>query len=242
MRVTAGMRDLRNFYVRANTCVACHQNVDTDILAAGHPQLRFELDGQSVAEPKHWRDPAGSNAKAWLVGQAVALREVSWALANLENPGEESIAKWNALVWLLAKVGERDARLSGIDPPRPPFTHAVFINMQQRADSFARSADQTALGDDFAKLALLSLTNAGTEFQQTTEPRELLFCRAERLVPALYRLAVATGVDSDASPRPEGRSLFETVQAYGSFDSGQFAKAVAAYRDAIGTSSTGVPQ
>src|SRR4029077_109861 len=26
MRVTAGMRDLRSLYVRANTCVACHQN------------------------------------------------------------------------------------------------------------------------------------------------------------------------------------------------------------------------
>ena len=56
MRVTAGMRDLRSFYVRANTCVACHQNLDSDILKAGHPELTFELDGQSVAEPKHWRD------------------------------------------------------------------------------------------------------------------------------------------------------------------------------------------
>src|SRR6266481_4449340 len=40
MRITAGMRDLRNLYVRANSCVACHQNLDTDILAAGHPELR----------------------------------------------------------------------------------------------------------------------------------------------------------------------------------------------------------
>src|SRR6202035_1430341 len=55
MRVTAGMRDLKSFYVRANTCVACHQNLDSDILKAGHPELMFELDRQSVAEPKHWR-------------------------------------------------------------------------------------------------------------------------------------------------------------------------------------------
>ncbi|CAN5174755.1 hypothetical protein BH20VER2_BH20VER2_00030 [soil metagenome] len=58
-RVGAGMRDLKSFYVRANTCVACHQNVDSDIIAAGHPELLFELDGQSTAQPKHWRDPEG---------------------------------------------------------------------------------------------------------------------------------------------------------------------------------------
>ncbi len=74
MRVTAGMRDLRSFYVRANTCVACHQTLDSDIIKAGHPELTFELDGQSVPEPKHWRDDDPSSAlRAWLVGQAVAL-------------------------------------------------------------------------------------------------------------------------------------------------------------------------
>ena len=67
--------------MRANTCVACHQNVDSDILAAGHPELVFELDGQSVAQPKHWTDPPDTGARAWLVGQAVALRETSWRLS-----------------------------------------------------------------------------------------------------------------------------------------------------------------
>lgn len=41
------MRDLRNLYARANACVACHQNVDPEILKAGHPELVFELDRQS---------------------------------------------------------------------------------------------------------------------------------------------------------------------------------------------------
>ena len=86
-RTAAGMRDLQNLYVRANTCVACHQNVDADILKAGHPELIFELDGQSVAEPKHWRETTNWNgAQAWLVGQAVALREMSWQLsANTQS-------------------------------------------------------------------------------------------------------------------------------------------------------------
>ena len=60
-RTAAGMRDLQNLYVRANICVACHQNVDADILKAGHPELIFELDGKSVAEPKHWSAEKNGN-------------------------------------------------------------------------------------------------------------------------------------------------------------------------------------
>ncbi|MBA3963780.1 MAG: hypothetical protein H0X40_18025, partial [Chthoniobacterales bacterium] len=103
-RVAAGMRDLRSFYVRANSCVSCHQHLDPDLLAAGHPELIFELDGQSVAEPKHWRDDPLSGPRAWLVGQAVALREVSWALSKMETPNLGEVARWDGLVWLLAKA------------------------------------------------------------------------------------------------------------------------------------------
>src|SRR6266536_3787736 len=52
MRVSAGMHDLRNLYVRANAFVACHQNVESDLLKGGHPALVFELDSQSVNELK----------------------------------------------------------------------------------------------------------------------------------------------------------------------------------------------
>src|SRR6266700_3635216 len=102
--VTARMRDLKSFYVRANTCVACHQNLDSDIVKAGHPELTFELDGQSVAEPKHWRDDdPSSGVRAWLVGQSVALREMSWELSKNETPTAET-AKWKGLEWLLAEA------------------------------------------------------------------------------------------------------------------------------------------
>jgi cytochrome c peroxidase len=53
-RTASGMRDLQNLYVRANTCVACHQSFPNRCSRPGIPELIFELDGQSVAEPKHW--------------------------------------------------------------------------------------------------------------------------------------------------------------------------------------------
>src|SRR5580658_4472755 len=56
-RVAAGMRDLNDLYSRANTCVACHQNVDPALVNIGHhPALIFELDGQTQDEPRHWSE------------------------------------------------------------------------------------------------------------------------------------------------------------------------------------------
>ncbi|HXN36338.1 MAG TPA: multiheme c-type cytochrome, partial [Opitutaceae bacterium] len=106
-RVAAGMRDLDDLYTRANTCVACHQGIDPALVNVGrHPALIFELDGQTQDEPKHWRERAGGlGAQAWFVGQAVALREVSWALLNARADAARSVPEWRGLGWLLSRTG-----------------------------------------------------------------------------------------------------------------------------------------
>ena len=105
MRVSAGMRDLRSFYVRANTCVACHQNIDSDMIKAGHPELTFRTRRTIDCRTETLaRRRSASGPRAWLVGQAVALREMSWMLANHDTPDAEAIARWNGLSWLLTKV------------------------------------------------------------------------------------------------------------------------------------------
>ncbi len=109
------MRDLKSLYVRANTCVACHQNLDSDIAAAGHPALVFELDSQSIAEPKHWRDPEDIGVRAWLTGQAVALRELSWHLstnANSKRRRADAVARAGVV---LGKVTAAERTLLPID-------------------------------------------------------------------------------------------------------------------------------
>jgi len=232
-RVAAGMRDLQNLYVRANTCVACHQNVESDILASGHPELRFELDGQSVAEPKHWRDDPGTSAKAWLVGQAVALREMSWALGQTDKADGESISRWSGLVWLLGKVTAEQRRLPLLDLPNGPTVRASFIDMQGRADSFAHTVATAALSENFASATLQLLLNVDTEFLQSKDADQILFRRAERLVPAVIRLAVAAGLDSDTSPRPENVKLVEALHGGGAFDRSGFVKTLTAYREAL---------
>src|SRR5205823_1293937 len=157
-RVSAGMRDLRSFYVRGNTCVACHQNLDAEILKAGHPELTFELDGQSVAEPKHWHDDDPlSGLRAWLVGQAVALREMSWALSKNETTDAAEIARWKGLAWLLTKATAQQMNLPRIDQPTGTTSSAVFSSAQEQADLLARRAAESQLNNDFAQQLLRAL-------------------------------------------------------------------------------------
>src|SRR3954454_11671335 len=61
--VRAGMTDTKKLDIRAKTCLACHlgaagQDVDHELIAAGHPDLAFELDTFTAAQPAHHRMPA----------------------------------------------------------------------------------------------------------------------------------------------------------------------------------------
>jgi hypothetical protein len=218
-RVSAGMHDLRNIYVRANACVACHQNVDADILKAGHPELVFELDSQSVNEPRHWRedDPA-SGPRSWLTGQAVALREITWALIN-SPPDQRSqlLDQQNALVWLLDKTGFGD------DVSK----FSAFPGIQQRANEIAERAAKWNPTSDALTSILQTLAACDSEFQSTNTSRQSLFYRALRLTLGLERLAAALNL----SPKIEKElaALRSDVQRHYDFDVAAFAEHLRAF-------------
>ena len=237
MRVTAGMRDLKSFYVRANTCVACHQNIDADILKAGHPELTFELDGQSIAEPKHWRDDdPSSGVRAWLVGQAVALREMSWSLSKNERPETDEIARWKGLGWLLAKATAQQANLPVIELPSATTSRVSFSNAQEQADLLAHQAAESRLSDDLAQELLHMLAATDSEFvvSKETSP-DLLFRRAQRLVLALDRLSNAvTHQESAGAKNPALTKLFEDIRSRADFQVPRFAEHLRNFRSVIG--------
>jgi hypothetical protein len=236
MRVTAGMRDLKSFYVRANTCVACHQNLDSDIAKAGHPELTFELDGQSVAEPKHWRDDdPSSGLRAWLVGQAVALREMSWALSKNETSDAETTERWKGLAWLLTKVTAQQTNLPAIDTPTEATSAASFASAQQQADRLARRAAEVSLSDEFARQLLRALAETDPEFviSKETSP-DLLFRRAQRLVLALDRLSNAVSSQTPgAAKNPPLNQLFVDVRSRADFQPARFAEHLRSFRATI---------
>ena len=84
--VAAGMIDTKAPRVRAATCLGCHiggsdRVVDHELIAAGHPDLNFELDTFGAAQPAHYREPKPQDGntlprvRVWAVGQASALGE-----------------------------------------------------------------------------------------------------------------------------------------------------------------------
>lgn len=235
-RVAAGMRDLRNLYVRANACVACHQNLAPELLTAGHPDLFFELDGQSVAEPKHWRDEEPwSGLRQWLTGQAVALREMSWTLAKNPPANELSITRWNALAWLCATATSAGRIPSPISLPSVTPDLSDFTRAQNEANALARRAAVANWNEPSVRTLLIALASLDTEFADKKLATNLHAQRAKRLVLALDRLtnALNQGTGVQLKIDAEINQLFQDVKTLDTFDTASFAGHLQSFRATI---------
>ncbi len=101
--VALGMHDTRNVIHRTGKCLECHLGtknkfVDHEMIAAGHPDLYFELDSFSAVMPRHWKVPRESEpgkpaedaawvgVREWSTGQAVqlgaAMERLVWRAKN----------------------------------------------------------------------------------------------------------------------------------------------------------------
>ncbi len=84
----SGMRILRPTIAKARLCVSCHvgsnldQEVNHDLIAAGHPRLNFEFLSFSSRIPTHWNQ-AETSAKRKANGQGTPNRASTWALGEL---------------------------------------------------------------------------------------------------------------------------------------------------------------
>ena len=81
--VKRGMHDTKDLVTRTETCLTCHlgtpeKAVDHEMIAAGHPDLVFELEAFSAAMPRHWKETTDADphkpVRTFAVGQLVHLR------------------------------------------------------------------------------------------------------------------------------------------------------------------------
>lgn len=231
-RVFAGLRDLQNIYVRANTCVACHQTVSPALLQAGHPELLFELDGQCAAEPRHWVEKPGWNrAQTWYVGQAVALRELSWQLTRDSTPDDHLLARWRAAVWLLEKLNGVDPALPGVGHLATNASPADFQTAQSAADLTARAAASLTWTPALSSAVLARLAATSGDF--TSSQGELPARQAERLVLALDRLLLAQSPAAPSAASEILNNLFKAAQSIPDFDAGAFATTLAQFANSL---------
>jgi len=208
-KVAAGMRDTKNLYVRANTCVACHQNLEPDLRAAGHPELTFELDGQCVTMPRHWSETNRlRGAQAWLVGQAVALRE-----AGAVGVKGETADRVSALAGLL-----------GVDVAGLPDL--------TEADKLAKETALQNWNTEQARTWLNKLAGSSQKFSGGA-PTGALAQQAERTVLGLERLLVALKLDKNPTLSPKLDQLFKDVQSRPDFSPKDFSEHLKAFADEL---------
>jgi hypothetical protein len=162
--VRLGLIDNKNLVKRSEECLTCHlgngsaenggMQVDHEMIAAGHPDLTFELDSFTAVEPPHWvekdKDPL-FGMRAWGVGQAVQMREGMIRLAKRAHAGPwPEFSEMDCMTCHHALTGPESWRqkdLVGVEAPRdgiaghragdPPFNLARFVVFRH----FAREID-----------------------------------------------------------------------------------------------------
>lgn len=207
-----GMRQLGTAYQRANNCVACHQNLSDELVAAKHPPLVFELDGLLVAQPKHWREDKGfSSTTTWLVGQAVALREA--AAQSVREPGARRDAEIEAMKELL-KAGGANFKGTG---------KALVLE----ADEYAKKVSSSPAGIGQARAILARLVGNRVPFEAgafgSVDKEYRMWATghyAERLVLAMDRLNEAVAGPGGAKAIGDGplNDLFDAAKPPKAFD------------------------
>lgn len=176
-RVAAGLREMSDFYSRANACIACHMNIDADLVAAGHPEMFFDLDRQMTEQKPHYKDEGTwLGPRAWFTGQAAALRELSWKLAKSREPNLEH--RFRAIGWLLRKTDE------GASVPETD----DFAAVQGISERLARAAARQQWSKEKAQALLRKLATIGGEFRDSKLESQELRRRGEVLTIGIDRL------------------------------------------------------
>jgi len=162
--LAAGMYDTCDLTKRSEKCLSCHlgseeKSVDHEMIAAGHPDLYFELDSFSAVMPRHWREPGElgetENSDRWYdvreltTGQGVQLRQSLLRLASRTRGKawpEYSELQCYACHHNLTQPQDSWRQARGYpgrrpgDPPWNPSRYTIFheVVVQVDADSAAR--------------------------------------------------------------------------------------------------------
>jgi len=207
--VALGMHDTRDVIHRTEKCLECHLGtknrfVDHEMIAAGHPDLFFELDSFSAVMPRHWKtpresepgkpaeDPAWVGVREWSAGQAVQLRaameRLTWRAKNERYDKKEVWPEYSELSCFAchhalgpAKDSWRQehgySRRRPGDPAWNGSRYAVFRLLAQQVDS--------ANAQELEK----QLSIVSGEMSKLNSDRNTVASAASTAVPVARRLA-----------------------------------------------------
>jgi hypothetical protein len=191
--VRLGLVDNKNLGFRSERCLSCHlgakgMEVDHEMIAAGHPDLTFELDSFTAVEPPHWveknPDPL-FDMRAWGVGQAVQMREGMFRIARRANAGPwPEFSEMDCITCHHALTGPESWRQKEgyVDrrPGDPPYNLARFVVFRHFAREIdpATTRDMEASTEQVAHLVTAMSPDRGAVESAATRAAEL----ADKLV------------------------------------------------------------
>ena len=180
--VDAGMSDLRDLGQRARQCLTCHlgtaeKSVDHELIAAGHPDLYFELASFSAVMPRHWKPKAGADAWAEVrelaTGAATQLQEHLARLSRSASTGVwPEYAELDCFACHHSLTAAKDSwqqerGYANRKPGNPPWNLSRYVVLRQVAREFDNAQAQqlqtqidalyalvSALGSDRARVAV----------------------------------------------------------------------------------------
>jgi len=208
--VQLGMYDTRNLENRSAKCLTCHLGtaekfVDHEMIAAGHPDLTFELGLFTLSMPPHWKMPERGNpwrqVQAWGVGQAVQLRESLNRLARRANsPVWPEYAELDCFAChhslTRAEDSWRQARgYAGRRPGNTPWNESRVVVFRDLVEEINPNASKQ-LDDQVSQLASLMNQLNGNREQIAASAT-----RASVLADQLVKQVDAQGYDSAVTLR-----------------------------------------
>ena len=215
-----GMYNTRDLMKRTERCLTCHlgtaeKTVDHELIAAGHPDLYFELDSFMSVMPAHWKEVDKDpwfGVRAMAVGQAVQLREQLKRVAREAQSGIwpeyaelDCFACHHSLV--AAKDSWRQERgYPGRRPGNPPFNMSRFVVLRHVMQEANAGASQqltdgvgqvyklvTALGSDRGQVSAQASDVAGAADRMAQQLNGMKFDQ-----PMTLRLMKSISGDADA--------------------------------------------
>jgi hypothetical protein len=195
-----GLYDTRNLIKRSERCLTCHlgtseKSVDHELIAAGHPDLYFELDSFMSVMPPHWKevdtDPWFA-VRAMGVGQAVQLREQLKRVARESQGGiwpeyaELDCFACHHNLTAAKDSWRQDRGYAGRRPGNPPFNlsrYVVLNHVIQDADPGAARDLKASIDQVYAGVTTLNSNRAQVASQavSTSEAAGRLAARLDAM-------------------------------------------------------------
>jgi hypothetical protein len=129
-----GFVNNEDLMTRARMCASCHigdkdRDMNHDIIAAGHPALRYELATYHAWQPKHWRDIERDDrkyyeAQLWLTGQ-IAAADASLSLLESRAAKGHTVSQWPELAAFDCASCHHQLGFDNARPPVEPSLKAV---------------------------------------------------------------------------------------------------------------------